>query len=330
MSKINKLELELTKEKTNIVTRDDVIKIVSRKSNVPIYELKDFNINDVVSFEKELKNKIIGHNKNIDELIGVYKKLKLGFKDDNMCYSMMFTGPSGVGKTELAKNFAKRISNNIIKLDMSEFSEPHTISKLIGSPAGYVGYDDNKNVLESVKDNPFSVLILDEIEKAHPDIINLLYQILDDGKLKDSKGENIYFNNAIIIMTSNIGFNSKSIGFSNNNKVNNELKDNFSIPFINRIDSIITFDYLSEDNIKNIIKSRLKKLKDKYKNKNITVKINNEVIDEIFKLSNYKEFGARKIDKIIKNNIESIIMNEVLAGKNIVNIKCIEKEKVFE
>lgn len=330
MSKINKLELELTKEKTNIVTRDDVIKIVSRKSNVPIYELKDFDINDVVSFEKELKNKIIGHDKNIDELISVYKKLKLGFKDDNMCYSMMFTGPSGVGKTELAKSFAKRISNNIIKIDMSEFSEPHTISKLIGSPAGYVGYDDNKNIFESVKDNPFSVIILDEIEKAHPNIINLLYQILDDGKLKDSKGENIYFNNAMIIMTSNIGFNSKSIGFNNGNKVNNELKDNFSIPFINRIDSIITFDYLSEDNIKEIIKGRLKKLKDKYKNKNITVKISNEVIEEIVKLSNYKEFGARKIDKIIKNNIESIVMNEVLNNKNVVNIKSIEKEKVFE
>jgi len=330
MSKINKLELELTKEKTNIVTRDDVIKIVSRKSNVPIYELKDFNINDVVSFEKELKNKIIGHDKNIDELISVYKKLKLGFKDDNMCYSMMFTGPSGVGKTELAKSFAERISNNIIKLDMSEFSEQHTISKLIGSPAGYVGYEDNKNILESVKDNPFSVLILDEIEKAHPNIINLLYQILDDGKLKDSKGENIYFNNAMIIMTSNIGFNSKGIGFNNGNKVNNDLKDNFSVPFINRIDSIITFDYLNEDNVREIIKNRLKNLRDKYKNKNITVKISNEVIDEIIKLSSYKEFGARKIDKIIKNNIESIIMNEVLCNKNIVNIKSIEKEKVHE
>lgn len=330
MSKINKLELVLTKEKTNIVTRDDVIKIVSRKSNVPIYELKDFNINDVVSFEKELKNKIIGHDKNIDELICVYKKLKLGFKDDNMCYSMMFTGPSGVGKTELAKIFSKRISNNIIKIDMSEFSEPHSVSKLIGSPAGYVGYDDNKNILESVKDNPFSVIILDEIEKAHPNIINLLYQILDDGKLKDSKGEDIYFNNAMIIMTSNIGFNSKSIGFNNSNKVNNELKDNFSIPFINRIDSIITFDYLSEENIKEIIKNKIKKLKEKYKSKNITVKIDNEVIAEIIKLSNYKEFGARKIDKIIKNNVESIIMNDVLNNKNVVKIKSIEKEKVLE
>ena len=161
MTKINKLELELSKEKTNIVTKEDVIKVVSRKSNVPIFELKDIDKKDIISLEKKLKTSIIGNEKNIDELIKIYKKLKLGFKDDNMCYSMLFVGPSGVGKTELAKNFSKKISNSVIRIDMSEYSESHTISKLIGSPAGYVGYDDNKNILEVVKDNPFSVLILD-------------------------------------------------------------------------------------------------------------------------------------------------------------------------
>ncbi len=328
MTKINKLELELSKEKTNVVTKDDVINVVSRKSNVPIYELKDFNIDDINRFEKELKQKIIGHDKIIDELVKVYKKLKLGLKDDNMCYSMMFVGPSGVGKTELAKLFSKKIVNNVIKLDMSEFSEPHQISKLIGSPAGYVGYNDNKNILESVKDNPFSILILDEIEKANPSIINLLYQILDDGKLKDSKGEDIYFNNSMIIMTSNIGFNKQNIGFNSDNKINNELKDNFSIPFINRIDNIFTFNYLNEYDIRYIINNKLKKLRDKYKNKNVSVKISNTVIDDIVKLSNYHEFGARKIEKIIKNNIESIIINEILNDKKIVNIKNIDNSVV--
>lgn len=328
MTKINKLELELSKEKTNVVTKEDVISVVSRKSNVPIYELKDFNIDDINRFEKELKQKIIGHDKIIDELVKVYKKLKLGLKDDNMCYSMMFVGPSGVGKTELAKLFSKKIVNNVIKLDMSEFSEPHQISKLIGSPAGYVGYNDNKNILESVKDNPFSILILDEIEKANPSIINLLYQILDDGKLKDSKGDDIYFNNSMIIMTSNIGFNKQNIGFNSDNKINNELKDNFSIPFINRIDNIISFNYLNEYDIRYIINNKLKKLKDKYKNKNVSVKISNTVIDDIVKLSNYHEFGARKIEKIIKNNIESIIINEILNDKKIVNIKNIDNSVV--
>ena len=275
MTKINKLELELTKEKTNIVTKEDVIKIVSRKSNVPIFELKDLDKNDIISFEKNLKKNIIGNDKNIDELIKIYKKLKLGFKDDNMCYSMLFVGPSGVGKTQLAKIFSEKVSNSVIRIDMSEYSESHTISKLIGSPAGYVGYDDNKNILECVKDNPFSVLILDEIEKAHSNIINLFYQILDEGKLKDSKGEDIYFNNCMIIMTSNVGFNNNSIGFNNKNKVNNELKESFSIPFINRIDNILTFEYLTHDNIKDIINNKIKKLKNKYKKKGINVKINN-------------------------------------------------------
>ena len=328
MSKINKLELELTRDKRNIVTKEDVIDVVSRKSNIPIYELKDFNISDINSFSRELKKCIIGHENIIDELIKVYKKLKLGFKDDNMCYSMMFVGPSGVGKTELARIFSKRLSNNIIKLDMSEFVEGHSISKLIGSPAGYVGYDDNKNLLEQVKDNPFSILILDEIEKAHPNIINLLYQVLDEGKLKDSKGEDIYFNNAMIIMTSNVGFNVNNIGFNNKNKTNNDLKDTFSVPFINRIDNIFTFDHLSKDNIKDIIKIKIKKLKDKYRNKGITIKVSNSVIDNIITISNYHEFGARRLDKIIKNDIETMIINEILDGKSIINIENLKKEKV--
>ncbi len=326
MTKINKLELELTKEKTNIVTKEDVIKVVSRKSNVPIFELKEIDKKDILNFEKNLKKKIIGNEKNIDELIKIYKKLKLGFKDDNMCYSMLFVGPSGVGKTELAKLFSNKISNSVIRIDMSEYSESHTISKLIGSPAGYVGYDDNKNILEKIKDNPFSVIIVDELEKAHPNIINLFYQILDEGKLKDSKGEDIYFNNCMIIMTSNVGFNNNSIGFNNKNKVSNELKETLSIPFINRIDNVLTFDYLTYDNIKQIVNNKIKKLKNKYKKKDIKLKINNTVIEEIIEKSNYKEYGARKIDKIIKNDLEMIIINSILDNKENINIKTIKKE----
>ncbi len=329
MTSINKLELSLTKEKNNVVTKDDVISVVSRKSNVPIYELKDFNANDINLFEKELKSNIIGHDKNIDELMRLYKKIKLGFKDDNSCYSMLFIGPSGVGKTKLAKLFSNKISNNVIKLDMSEFSEPHSISKLIGSPAGYVGYEDNKNIFECIKDNPFSVIILDEIEKAHSNIINLLFQILDDGKVKDSKGDDIYFNNSIIIMTSNIGYNTNNIGFISDRAINTELKESFGIPFINRIDSILNFDYLSLNNIKSIVKSKLKIYKDKFKDKNITIKFGNDVANQIINCCNYKEFGARKIDKIIKNDIEPIIINEIIDGNKVINLKCIKKEKVI-
>lgn len=211
---------------------------------------------------------------------------------------------------------------------MSEYSEAHTISKLIGSPAGYVGYNDNKNILEQVKDNPFSIIILDEIEKAHSNIVNLLYQILDEGKLKDSKGEDIYFNNAMIIMTSNIGFNNKEIGFNTCGKIKNELKEYFGIPFINRIDNVITFNTLKSDDIRKIVKNKLSKLKNKYKNKNINIKINKNVIDEVIDLSNYEEFGARKIDKIIKNKIEDIIINEILDSNDNIIIKSINQEKV--
>jgi len=328
-SKINKLELKLSKEKNNIVTKEDVINVVSTRCNIPIYGLKDYDIKDTNNFEKELKKEIIGHDEIIDELIKIYKKIKLGFKDDNMCYSMMFTGPSGVGKTNLAKLFSKRLSNNIIKLDMSEYAEPHTVSKLIGSPAGYIGYNDNKNIFDKVKDNPFSVLILDEIEKAHPSIINLFYQILDEGNLKDSKGDTIYFDNTIIIMTSNIGFNKSSIGFNKNGKRDADLKEYFSIPFINRIDNILEFNYLSYNNIKEIVKIKLNKLKNKYNKKEIIIKINSSIIEDIINKSNYKEFGARKIDKIIKNDIESIIINEIIDNKKTINIKNLKKEKVI-
>lgn len=328
-TKINNLELKLSKENNNIITKEDVVNVVSRRCNVPIYELKDYDIKEIHKFEKELKLSIIGQNEVIDSLIKIYKKIKLGFKDDNMCYSMVFVGPSGVGKTNLAKLFSKKLSNSIIKLDMSEYSEPHSVSKLIGSPAGYVGYNDNKNIFDKVKDNPFSILILDEIEKAHPSIINLFYQILDEGILKDSKGDTIYFDNAIIIMTSNIGFNTNNIGFNKNGKVNIDLKERFSLPFINRIDNILEFNYLNYDNIKEIIKLKLNKLKNKYSKKGINLKINGAVIEEIINISNYKEFGARKIDKIIKNELENIIINEILDNKKIINIKKIKKEKVI-
>ncbi len=320
-SKLNKLELNL-KSDNNIITKEDVIKVVSEKSNVPINEFSSYDPKQTDKFELELKKEIIGEDKAISELIKLYKRIKLGLIDENNCYSILFTGPSGVGKTKLAKIFSNKISNNLLKLDMSEYSEPHSVSKLIGSPAGYVGYDDNKNVFETIKDSPFSVIILDEIDKAHNSIIDLFYQILDDGKLKDSKGEYIYFNNCIIIMTTNLGFNSKGIGFKN--VKNTELNENFDVAFMNRIDNIINFNYLSNNDMLKIIDNKLKDLKHKYKLKNIEIKINTNIKQEILELSNYNEYGARKIDKIIETVIEPIIINDILIGNKNINIKSIK------
>ena len=246
-----------------------------------------------------------------------------------MCLSLLFTGPSGVGKTCLATLFANKLSNNVIKLDMSEFSESHQVSKLIGSPAGYVGYNDNKNIFESIKDNPFTVLILDEIDKASKSVIDLFFQIFDTGKIKDSKGEDIYFNNAVIIMTSNIGYNNGDIGFKKNINNNRKLKEVFSIPFINRIDNIIEFDYLNEFDIEKIIKNKLNKLRKKYNKKSINIKISSEVIEEIKDFCDYHDFGARKIDKIIKNKVEDIIISEIINEKSNIFVKNIKKEKAI-
>ena len=233
----------------------------------------------------------------------------------------MFQGPSGVGKTNLAKIFGNYITKNVIKLDMSEYSESHSVSKLIGSPAGYIGYGDNMHILDKIKNNPFSVLILDEVERAHPNVLNLFLSILDDGKIKDSLGNIIYFNNVIIIMTSNVGYLKNSIGFTNNNI---SIKEEFSIPFINRIDNIVSFNILNKENIIKIINNKIDKLKNKYQDN--TIKINKNVKNEIIEESNYIEYGARKIDKIIKNKIENTIIDKIINNEKIINIKSIKEE----
>ena len=320
-TKLNNLELDISKNIKHEVTIDDVDKVVSKMCNIPI------GINQLKNIENEIGNKIIGQDESINKIIKIYKRIKLGFKDENKCYSFMFVGPSGVGKTETTILLSKYLTNNFIRLDMSEYSESHSISKLIGSPAGYIGYDDNKNVFESIKDNPFTTILLDEVDKAHPNIINLLYQILDTGILKDSKGDNIYFNNCIIIMTSNIGFTSNSIGFNNKNTGN--IKEYFDIPFINRIDNIVEFNNLDYNSIKTIIYKNIHNLKKKYEKKEINIKISKEVIEEIINLSDYKIFGARKIYKLVKNDLESLIINEILDNNKNIEIKKLKKEKVI-
>lgn len=326
---INNLELSMySKNKIKDVTKEDVAEVINIKTKIPIYELLSDNSIIIEKIENKLKDKIIGQNKALNQVINITKRIKLGFKDENKCYSIMFVGPTGVGKTELSKIFGTELvgSNNIIKLDMSEFSEAHSISKIVGAPPGYVGYADNKNILEEIRNKPCSVLILDEIEKAHPDIINLFFQILDESKIKDSKGNIIRFDNVTIIMTSNIGFNNNSIGFSENkNKVLTNLKEAFSLPFINRIDNVVIFNRLTKENIKDIIKNTLKKLEEKYQNKNIKITINKKVTDEIIEKCEYNEYGARKIDKIIKNEIDNFIIEEILKGNNNINVKTIKQ-----
>ena len=324
MDKINSLELVLCDKKRNEVTIDDIAYVVNSKTKIPIYEILSENELIIKNMKEQISNKIIGQEQAVSEVINIAKKIKLGFKDEK-CYSLLFVGPSGVGKTELAKVFGNILAGkNVIRLDMSEYSEAHSVSKFVGAPPGYVGYNDNKTILEEVRNKPFSVLILDEIERANPSIINLLFQILDNGKIKDSKGVDVYFNNVTIIMTSNIGFDEINVGFNKNINSLSKLKEYFSIPFINRIDNIVSFNQLKENDLKQLIKFKIDKLVKKYRKK-IKIKVDNNIILEILNLSNYQEFGARKIDKIIKNKLESIIVDKIIVNKKSVSIKTIEE-----
>ncbi len=295
----------------SFVSINDIATVINNKTNIPIYEILKDNKKTISQIESYLKDTIIGQEEAINKLINITKRIKLGYKD-NKCISLLFNGPSGVGKTKLATTFGGLISKQkVIKLDMSEYSDTSSISKFTGSNAGYVGYEDNKYILSKIKDNPNALIILDEIDKAHPKIINLLYQILEDGIISDAKNNFINFKNNIIIMTTNLGKNKNSIGFNTNEKeINQELKDNFNIAFLNRIDDIITFNSLNKQNITIIINQKIDALKNKFKEANIT--ISDSVLEEIINESNYIDFGARKIDKIIKNHIENIIIDNLI------------------
>lgn len=325
MDEINNLELRLyKKDSVKKVTKEDVASVINMKTKIPVYEILNDDKKIIKNIEKNLKHKIIGQKKAIDQVLDIAKRIKLGFREENKCYSMMFCGPSGVGKTELAKLFGENLvgKNNVIRLDMSEYAEGHSISKFIGAPPGYVGYADNRNVLEEVRNKPYSVLILDEIEKAHPSIINLLFQILDEGKIKDSLSKEIRFDNVTIIMTSNLGFNDINIGFINDNNeaVMSKLKENFNIAFVNRIDNVVVFNTLNRDNIEELVKIKLRNLKDRYKLKDVTIKYNKNIVAEVIKRSNYEEFGARQLDKIIKDCIENYVIDSILNGDSEIEV----------
>ena len=325
LTQINELGL-INNNKTEYreVTIEDVAKVINIKTKIPIYEILQDNAKIIKNIEKKLTDNIVGQENAINKLVNITKRIKLGYKD-NKVYSLMFVGPSGVGKSLLAKVYAKELvgENNLIRLDMSEYSDSMSVNKIIGSAPGYVGYDDNKNILEEIRNKPNSVILLDEIDKAHPKIINLLYQILDEGEIKDAKGNTVKFNNNIIIMTTNIGYESNSVGFNieHENQILSSLKSEFKLAFINRIDGIIDFNKLNEENIKKIIKNELLKLKNKYSKYKIN--ISNNVIKEIINLSNYNEFGARKINKIIVSNIENIIIDTIIDNKKEINIDTI-------
>lgn len=308
MSELNELELSCSNRKNEVLI-EDIASVVSNRAKVPISDILSSNIDNIYDIEKKLKSIIIGHDKVIDSLINITKRIKYG---DNRCYSMMFVGPSGVGKTYLSKEYAKLLvgESNFIRLDMSEYGDSTAVNKILGSAPGYVGYDDNKNILEEIRNNPNSVILLDEIDKAHSSVINLFYQILEEGKIKNSKGTTVRFNNAIIIMTSNAGFENNCIGFNKSEDNITSLKNRFSTSFINRIDGIMMFNRLNEDDIKKIINIKLDTINKKYSS--ININYSDDLIMDIINKSDYYNFGARRIDKIISRGIENNIIEAII------------------
>ena len=292
MDVINDLELKLTKKISNKVTKKDILEVLKKKINIPIYELENNRVNARKLF-KQITNEIIGQEDAIKNIIDSY----INNIKDNQCISFLLSGPSGVGKTKFSTVFSSIIANNVIRLDMSEYSEEHSISKLIGSPAGYVGYDDNQYIFNQIRTYPFTTIILDEIERAHPKVINLFLQILDNNQIKDSKGNDIYFNNTVIIMTTNIEVKD-TVGFMKRQN-NEELNNYFGIPFINRITNIVKFKKLEFNDIQKIITKRIKQ---KYQKSNLNKHKFLEIIDKI----QYDEYGARQIEQVLKKEINQL------------------------
>ena len=325
MDELNTLELTLYKKEKKTVTKEDLADVIHHKTKIPVYEILKENKKMVEQIERTLSDRILGEEEAIQSLIHIAKKLKLGFARSQKSYSILFCGSTGVGKTCLARSFGELLvgKENVIKLDMSEYSESHSVSKLVGAPPGYVGYQDQKHVFEEIRNHPHSVLILDEIEKAHPDVLNLFLQILEDHQIKDSHGRVIRFDHTMILMTSNVGFHETHVGFHGETKqtIQTRLKEYFRMPFLNRIDDIVLFQPLSEEVMRTLIRKQLQSLKEKYQKQNIQIAFTEELEDQILKKSEYEQYGARRLEKVVNDLCENQIIDEILNEKTEITLK---------
>jgi len=319
----NKLELQFMKvQKPKVITKDMVREVIYLKTKIPIYEL-GINLNkEMEKLSRELKSKIMGQDDIINKLVTFTQKYKSNYLPQRP-YSFLFVGGTGLGKTALIKEYAKTQvpKNAFVRIDMSEYKEEHSISKLIGSPPGYIGYNDQNAIFDKVREHPNSIILLDEIEKAHPAILKLFLQILDEGSIKDNKGNDIIFKNALIFMTSNLGSNQKTIGFSGSKRElrNVYLEEYLGVELVNRIDHVWYFHNMDSDIITSIIKSKLDAIK-KTRN-SVKIKFSRELVDDIKSRCEYQKFGARRIDKIIEEEVDAIIIDHLVQGKSEVVIE---------
>ena len=341
-----KWESKNTKSITTL-TEEDIAEVVASWTGVPVKKLTQTENEKLRNLEQTLHQRVIGQNEAVDAVAKAIRRGRVGLKDPNRPIgSFLFLGPTGVGKTELSKALAESLFGNedaMIRIDMSEYMEGHSVSKLIGSPPGYVGFDEGGQLTEKIRRKPYSVILFDEIEKAHPDVMNMLLQILDDGRLTDAQGRTVNFKNTVIIMTSNIGArlitDKTTLGFSAKDKkdesqkeyetikkdVMGELKKQFRPEFINRIDEIIVFHKLNDEDIKQIIDIMLNQVTKRMAEKSYKFEIDNSVKELIAKKGVDTDYGARPLKRAIQNILEDKIAEEILDGNIKPNKKAVIK-----
>ena len=313
-----------SKLKIQELTIADIADVIEHSTKIPVKKITEAETQKLINLENNLHKKIIGQDEAVSYVAKTIRRNRAGLQNSKRPPSFIFVGPTGVGKTALAKALAFEMFGNedsIIRFDMSEYMESHSVSKMIGSPPGYVGYDDAGQLTERVKRKPYSIILLDEIEKAHPDVFNILLQVLDDGKLTDSQGNTVSFTNTIIIMTSNAGSNQNNnlIGFnsdeSNVYKVKDSLKEFFRPEFLNRVDEIIVFKQLTPDQLLQIIDLMLEETKSALKEKNITLQISKNAKQYILDKGTDLKYGARPLRRAIQRYIEDEIADMLLKGE---------------
>ena len=313
------------------ITETDIAEVVSRWTGIPVVKMLREEAEKLTRMEEEIKKRIVGQDDAVKKIADTVRRARAGIADPNRPIgSFIFLGPTGVGKTELTKALAEFMFNDekaLIRVDMSEFMEKHSVSKLIGAPPGYVGYDEGGNLTEMIRHRPYAVVLFDEIEKAHPEVFNVLLQILDNGKITDSKGRSVNFRNSIIIMTSNIGSQyidkMQRLGFSSGEsaddyayakeKVSNSLKDYFRPEFLNRLDDVIIFDVLKPEAIMKIVDLQVDIVKKRLEDKGIVLAVSSEVAKYLAKEGYSSQYGARPIKRIIQNKILTPVANLIIA-----------------
>ena len=331
LDEIDSIEGSSSSDIELVIDEEEIAEVLAQWTGIPVHRLTQEETARLLEMENELHKRIVGQHEAITAVSKAIRRTRSGLKDPKRpSGSFIFLGPSGVGKTETAKSLAEFLfgdEDSLIQIDMSEYMEKHTVSRLIGSPPGYVGYDEGGQLTEAVRRKPFSVVLLDEVEKAHPDVFNTLLQILEDGRLTDAQGRTVDFKNTVIIMTSNLGTKdlSKNIGFSNlsdtgsyekmKSKVNEELKRYFKPEFLNRIDETIVFHELTLDEVKEIVDLMLDRVHKQLKNSDLEIVLSDESKEYLATEGYNKEFGARPLRRSIQRLLEDPLSEELLKGK---------------